>query len=144
MNEKTVLSPYQEKVLAVVGKNPNGLLVKEIANKTVISRSSALISVNILESQCLLETRRIGKNRIVFLYGKAPVEELAKEKKEFALDELEIRILRAEGKTYQEIAKELGILPMEVGARIERSIPIKLGVSFEEARKKFKKEAVES
>ena len=37
------------------------------------------------------------------------------------------------------IAEELGILLMEAEARIERSIPVKLGVSFEEARKKLKK-----
>lgn len=158
MKEETVFSPYQEKILTVVKENPKGLLLKEIADKTAISKTTVLVIVNTLESRHLLGTQRRGKNRIVFLNGKVPAEELVKEKKEypllteyeirlmkeFALDGLEIRILKAEGRTYQEIAEELGILPMEVEARIKRSIPVKLGVSFEEARKKLKKESVES
>jgi len=66
----------------------------------------------------------------------------AKLAKKFSLDELELRILlEAKGKTFEEIAKELGVLPMPVEARIMRSIPTKLGVSkLSEARKKLQAE----
>lgn len=157
MKEKAVLTPNREKILAVVDENPKGLLLREITDKTAIPRTTVLVNVNILESRLLLKTQKRGRDRIVFPNSKVPAENLAKEKKEhhflsdgeiklmkeFALDELDIRILRAEGRTPQEVAEELGILLMEAKARIERSIPAKFGVGFEEARKKTKNELVE-
>lgn len=63
-------------------------------------------------------------------------------KKKFSLDELELRILLdAKKQTFQEIAGELGELPLVIEARTARSIPVKLEVrNLREARIKLKRE----
>ncbi len=65
----------------------------------------------------------------------------AKLAKKFSLDELELRILlEAKSEIYGEIAKELGVLPMPVEARVMRSIPAKLELRLREARRRVQAE----
>ncbi len=149
MTEEAVFTPTQAEILSIVEKTP-GLSINEIGRRAGISAGAAFARVDKLKSRHLLTTRKVGKERRVYLKDDCPEEETeqvllpktrARLARKFTLDELELKILlEAESETAQEVAKELKVLLMLVDARIERSIPSKLKMRLREARRMIKKE----
>lgn len=148
MVKEDILTPALAEIFSLVEKT-QGLSINELARRLGISVGAAFGRVNNLESRHLFKTQRVGREKRVYLKDGCPGEETkrllplqtrARLMKKFALDELELKILlEAKGETFGEVAAELGVLPMLVEARIERSIPSKFGMGFREAREMIKK-----